>query len=1269
MIKSKILFNGKTYPVEFFNDDTIETVQQQISRSIDIHPDRLYILVGLELPSQYYKKDPRNWEKLFNRLSLDGLQVLPETFKTYCNDLRIPALDMEYQKMDREQWMLYDKRTSKSDFIEYRILGVESVKSYCLPLDFSSIALKIPTAQYPIPELQKLFLSFYNKLNISNFIVKQIEEVNENESPYFPLFKKTSPLRLSELQITSLQENSKHLKDLLSLKVPTPINTKILKSIWKIDLVDTIFGDAVRTRFEQMFYGLTLSEDSPAITFWTSSNEISRHKFYRKTGEQIPLLDIAVWKRWFTISKPARDKVPILILYKGTNRENFDRITISPYDIIFASYRDSDNTEEIEDLKQNLLEWFSSLDSIISFIKETDYTLCRFDLQEVKLQSFYSNQITKFDISRMNCLTGIFDESKKNKSIFRFLRSDHINDDINSRDLKIINMLKENRLLTPKDIEAELKINLQDAAKLLDMINQKIEEDPELLVREHRKFPKVEVKEKSIVITDISDIDRYISYSNILRFILSNPSSPEVDKICPKKIEVSESTFVVTNTVDIDTSDIFDYLETSPKKEETTIVSKEKEGKASTGYSYFHNRLKQKFNLVEDYPKQCEKPHQPIIFTDEDLAAISGKPYDPRNYPEKKLLPIDDPPGLVLCPDYWCMTDEIPLSESQLEEKNGELTCPVCHGKIRDPKDTKTDIIEFSVLKRKEGFSYPKFKNDEKNIPCCYKTPREIKIQTKQVEDQGKYYIMNETKTDILSFRLAYLSKELLKSLQIKEKYELSKSSNRIQSGMSGYFRVGLQKPSQELPELLQIDKTVLSPRFSISSILRCAFISTWSSLSDKYSKEIEEKLDMKPFSENQLAKKTMAKIISSISEVFEEGKLNQIYELEYSAIVLKIDLFRINILDNTISCSFFTPQTVLGKRGIIILQIGDRIDCLSHVRREVKKMVYKANIFKEPFLETTTTELYDLRMKACDISIPSYNKIVGFIKKNNLGDYKIILDPFGRAQALYSPNNFILPFQSIALPPVTQTFISGYHKVKELPSYTKMIKLLNNVGYGKLENIHDSQGNTVEILTGTGLRIPIIPFKELGQTSEITKTILNIDESDLTFGEPSKEDLQIYKTISYNSEIHEFLIFQLSKDLDNYPALKNALFEKKSKNLEILLENWFEETTIFMKLNKPIEFLSKIRKPCGQLKEDSCKNAHMCAWTENTCKIQIRDEFSKDKVFKKLLNTLMENSKIRALVLDGRVTPFFSTILYLELPNEIIITDREVKQFTQSEP
>jgi hypothetical protein len=37
----------------------------------------------------------------------------------------------------------------------------------------------------------------------------------------------------------------------------------------------------------------------------------------------------------------------------------------------------------------------------------------------------------------------------------------------------------------------------------------------------------------------------------------------------------------------------------------------------------------------------------------------------------------------------------------------------------------------------------------------------------------------------------------------------------------------------------------------------------------------------------------------------------------------------------------------------------------------------------------------------------------------------------------------------------------------------------------------------------------------------------------------------------------------------------------------------------------------------------------------------------------------------MRGVVLDGRSTPFFSTILYLELPHELIITDAEVSQYT----
>jgi hypothetical protein len=39
------------------------------------------------------------------------------------------------------------------------------------------------------------------------------------------------------------------------------------------------------------------------------------------------------------------------------------------------------------------------------------------------------------------------------------------------------------------------------------------------------------------------------------------------------------------------------------------------------------------------------------------------------------------------------------------------------------------------------------------------------------------------------------------------------------------------------------------------------------------------------------------------------------------------------------------------------------------------------------------------------------------------------------------------------------------------------------------------------------------------------------------------------------------------------------------------------------------------------------------------------------------MVKTLMENDKQRALVLDERMSPFFSTVLYMEMPHEWITT------------
>jgi hypothetical protein len=62
-----------------------------------------------------------------------------------------------------------------------------------------------------------------------------------------------------------------------------------------------------------------------------------------------------MWKRWFTKTKPIRPR-PTLVLYRGTSRENFDRIDISSIDVKFTSYRDNENQDNEKTL-QGVCAW------------------------------------------------------------------------------------------------------------------------------------------------------------------------------------------------------------------------------------------------------------------------------------------------------------------------------------------------------------------------------------------------------------------------------------------------------------------------------------------------------------------------------------------------------------------------------------------------------------------------------------------------------------------------------------------------------------------------------------------------------------------------------------------------------------------------------------------------------------------------------------------------------------------------------------------------
>jgi hypothetical protein len=82
----------------------------------------------------------------------------------------------------------------------------------------------------------------------------------------------------------------------------------------------------------------------------------------------------------------------------------------------------------------------------------------------------------------------------------------------------------------------------------------------------------------------------------------------------------------------------------------------------------------------------------------------------------------------------------------------------------------------------------------------------------------------------------------------------------------------------------------------------------------------------------------------------------------------------------------------------------------------------------------------------------------------------------------------------------------------------------------------------------------------------------------------------------------------------------------------------------------------------CGQFSEkDKCNGSNLCGWKtekgKGVCKVRVKPVVDKTEVLKRIVKTLRENDKQRALVLDERMSPFFSTILYLELPHELITT------------
>lgn len=1276
----------KTY-VNFFEDDSIDTVREQAAKSVNSHPDRMFIKVSLKLPKDHYTDDIRNWESLFDRLSYHGDKIEKTLFDEYQKNYRFPNTTVRYEEYDRTQWMEFPESLKPifmpdAIFSEYRTLGVKDDRSYILELSGEGLfTKKIPSAELPIPESSKLLESFYKVEDIDHFGYEIYDPKHENVALYYyPKLVADTPSRLSDESIRVLDKNAKLLEDILKLDVPSQSKISILRAKFYVPWVETNFGASTRNRFEQIFYGLTVSDEVPYVGYFTCKDEINRHKFYVKDAKKKePVLDIQLWKVWWNQTKPSQNK-PTLLFYRGKCKESFDRIAITDTGMTLVSIREPSCTESLDHIKESFEKWLLILDALMPFVNQKDIAISRWKMQDAGINVHYSSSIKSTSLLRFNCISPFFGINRKKDSVFTFLRSDTENLGLSSIEAILIEMMNEGPV-TPDKVATELSITIRHASELIRHINTLLTENPALRSMALRKFPTMTVAGNFILVKNITNIKLLTKYTNFLRFILSNPTSKELDDICPARsetVEAKKTNVAAASEEDFSIFGDFEDVgiegqdEDEIVKDETPEDTGEREisNQRQTKYGYFKTKLEEfdpeTFSGQNTYARKCEYTIQPIPITAEKEAQLSKFMDGQFNYlstkDEDEYMETTSPNGKYICPEYWCTRDEIPLKENQLIKEDGKLLCPVCKRGIHDETN---NIKDFPIIERKKEYKYPNLQKElaksGKNFPCCYKTPRTKRVKKDESELKDKAYVFQSSVRDLKELRIAKLDKQFINAFIPSNETYTSLENQRLVDGKSGFFRVGIGKPIKNFTKFLPLKGTRIPLPHDFPQItLRCSFVRTWTNLTDTHAKSVYDGLTTV---KNEETRQRLSKIVSGISDAFMEEKMSDMDSLEYLTSAYKCGVYLIS--DGKLVCSFGLPYST---KEVVVFKMGDSLSILAHVTRSGSKFKFDSNIAESAIFSKVQKGLKENK-SLCVREVPSYEDAMNVVSSLFPDEsYDFIVDPYERAEAIYIPSKLLLPFRPSALPDSNETKLYGFESAKKLPTFTETMRILEKAetvssGYGFVESMYDVGGNIAEVLTSSGLRIPVEPSGDKGSTpGEVTKTV--DDEEELVSSESNPELKRVYDEISYVSEVHEFLLFQLSRDLDmeDYRKLKHE-FEVspiKRTTVEKELRKWFDKTVSFIELKDAQTFISKIRTPCGQFGKKECKG-NLCGWDGKVCRIQVKNSLDKDDLFGRLFGTLFSNSKLRSAVLDGRITPFFSTILYIELPHEWIATDKDI--------
>jgi hypothetical protein len=1310
---------GSSSSLTYFEDSAIDTVQLQIGAAVGVHPDRLRIYVQGQFDGDYYAKDARKWENLFLRMSPEGKVITGKSVESYgqSRDSGTPPT----ATYDKSAWMSMNPAVD-APFRELRIMGVPEQQSWVYPLSSEAPEHLPPASQVNIDS--KSMFKTHHPYKVVQFqvIPYEGELAPQVELRYYPRLRSGSPAVVPADLVRTLARQAELVGALNELSVPKPENASIVQARWKLPLVDTDFGNSVRNRFEQIFYGTTVSKENPVVSFFSSRQEQSRHKFFTDSPAKTPYMDVRMWSYWWTATKPVKNR-PALLFYRGTGRHAYDRITVNAVEITLSCSRPDDGGSKLEDLRNQLREFLLSIDGLSQFLLASDYEDDRWDLQDVSAVLHYGKELKEADFRRFDCLRSVYEVVDHDRLVFRLLRADQSDTGLSDHETQVLQLLQDNEYTSVDDIREQItELSGSEAAALLASVRSKIEENPDIADRSAGLYmPTFKVSARNVLVTHSPDIQRVSRYIDVLRDILLHPDNPDLDGVCPKRAEIVAAETAVVRVIepaaaaeaaplDDDEFDILGMIadeapkiaaaaaapsaaEAAAKPAEKKTARKVAARNTKTSLAgYFMTQLREFDSDTFDPTDptifhKCDKPRQPIIMAEEELAKFTDAlaPYDPRSEGYSKVMDVKDPNGSVICPELWCTVDRIPLKPDQLVDG----ACPVCKGKIRstDKAVEKTqDIIEFPIIRRESRIVFPgyvsyKSKKNEKQIPCCFTTAQTTKITHAKPPSETPttaeaFYVLGETKTRLGELRIGYIPAILSRLLGLKPDYsEIMESMNRVQSGGANFFRVGVGHAKTTLPKILNYAARVKSPAENPKVTVQCSFFRSW-----KQGGDAGDEGD------------PIAARVRSIDKAFTENMLSPLEELEYVAASLSCMAYVLFVSPDSIQSSCFMPLRNDGRieRAVVVaIDAADpaSIDFISHVSRTAATPVYNGNLFNPLFPDSTRKTMEELRRKACVSDIPTIENASAFLEmtpalKVQKANVKIILDPYLRAQALLIPKVILLPFRPT--PKVPSEFLAAtrvYYSDVPQDDYPQKLDTVNYLGnaskdvhpgFAYAHDMTDASQNVVEVITKSGLRVPVVssPSTVEEMPGEIVPTVAAADERALAFAQPDPEAVRQAQATTYEAEIFDFLIFQLTKDVngrdEDYADLRRALSASKisAEELRPLLFAWIDDTLTFHEAAEPPAFYSKVRRPCSGQAQSKCTG--LCVWDGASCKVEVKtvsEGLKKDAVSRRLLSTLASNDKIRNAVFENRISPFFSSILYLVYPHEVILSDQDIKK------